>query len=197
MPLVLTFHEGEDFFVGDAQFVVSDIVSAESAIVTGSDRSFEILQDKAAEILPGCRVSLSDRSGGGTARLTFEAPRSMNIATGDKIRAGRQPDPAPTMSSDQPAVPLSVSKTALEQAQKAGIYGNVAEQLVDLVGRAAPVTHVAGNRRYERFVFLVDDEIVKSVVKLTEAELEALDDRHHRERTGKTKPWVRPTGGGT
>jgi hypothetical protein len=197
MPLVLTFHEGDDFFVGDAHFVVSDIVSAESALVTSGDQSFEILQDKAAEILPGCRVSLSDRSGGGTARLSFEAPRSMNIATGDKIRAGRQPDPAPATLIDQPAASLSVSKVALEQAQKARIYGNVVEQLVDLAGRAAPVTHVAGNRRYERFVFLVEDQSVKSLVKLTEAELEALDDRHHRERTGKMKPWVRPTGGGT
>lgn len=195
--MVLPFHKGEDFFVGDAQFVVSDIVSSRSAVITGGDGSFEILQDRATEILPGCRVSLSDRSEGGTARLSFEAPRAMNIATGDKIRAGRQPDPAPATLSDRPAVPLSVSKGALDQAQKAGIYGNVVEQLADLVGRAAPVTHVAGNRRFERFVFLVQDQIVKSVVKLTEAELEALDDRHYRERTGKMKPWVRPTGGGT
>lgn len=197
MPLVLHFHKGEDFFVGDAQFVVSDIVSSRSTVVTSGDGSFEILQDKATEILPGCRVSLSDRSEGGTARLSFEAPRSMNIATGDKIRAGRQPDPAPATASDQPAAPLSVSKGALEQAQKTGIYGNVAEQLVDLAGRAAPVTHVSGNRRYEAFVLQVEDQIVKSLVKLTEAELEALDDRHYRERTGKLKPWVKLTGGGT
>ena len=197
MSLVLTFRKGKDFFVGDAQFFFSNIVSNRLAIVTGGNRSFEISQDKATEILPGCRVSLSDRSEGGTARLSFEAPRSMKIATGDKIRAGSQPNAAPAKLIDQPVVPLSVSKVALEQAQKAGIYGNVAEQLVDLAGHAAPVTHVAGNLRYKRFVFKVKDQTVKSVVKLTDAELEALDDRHYRERTGKMKPWVKLTGGGT
>jgi hypothetical protein len=197
MPLVLTFHKGEDFFVDDAQFVVDDIVSNRSVAVRGEDRSLEIFPDKAIEILPGCRVSLSDRSEGGQVRLSFDAPRSMKIATGDKIRAGRQPSPAAAAMIDAPTASLSVSKAVLDQAHKAGIYGNVAERIVELVGRAAPVTHVAGNRRYEAFVFRVEDQIVKSIVKLTEDEVDALDGRHHRERTGKMKPWVKPTGGGT
>jgi len=195
MPLVLTFHKGEDFFVDDAQFVVDEIVSNRSVAVRGEDRSFEIFPDKAIEILPGCRVSLSDRSEGGQARLSFDAPRSMKIATGDKIRAGRQPSPATTAKLDTPAEPLSVRKSAVEQANKVGIYGNVAERLVELVNQAAPVTHVAGNRRFEDYVFRVEGQVIESIVKLTRDEAEALDQRHHRERTGKLKPWVKTTGG--
>ncbi len=181
MPLALTFRIGEDFYVADQQFFLTSVEGPELATVVGPSGSYDLTDHRAVEIYPDCRVSLSERCTFTTARIAFDAPRSIAIATGDKIRSGTKPKdakrPAPTSS-----MPASVSPTAIDQARRLGFFGDIAREVGELVRLAAPVTHAFGSRRFEDLVFNIREGQVVAVQRLSDEEFERLDQRSFQRR---------------
>jgi hypothetical protein len=195
MGLVLSFKPGADFYVADTQFFVTEASGVGQATVVGPNGTYELTDHRAVEIYPGCPASLSDKSAPGLAAIVFGAPKTLPIVTGDKYRAGTKPKVEAQVSSTAEHKVTSIYPAAIEQAKAIGFVGNVEKELLDLLALSAPVTHRYGNRRFDELVFDVQNGRLRSVACLTDAEFEALDERHHRERTGRLKPWVRLTGG--
>lgn len=92
MALVLSLKEGQDFYVGDEQFVV-DRVDGESQftlIRTEDGRRFAITDEASSEVAEDVFVSAGDRSPALLARVSIEAPPDILILRGDKRRQQMQ-----------------------------------------------------------------------------------------------------------
>ena len=74
----------------------------------------------------------------------------------------------PVKKVDPPRKPrvYTASEEAVIQARKLGLGGDVAARLRRMARRAAPITHDEGNRRFEEFVLLIEDNEVKAVNRL-------------------------------
>lgn len=104
MPLVLSLREGQDFFVGEDQFVIEKILAEnrfqlrhKSKRTSGNvtfvgSRRFEITDEEATEVLPEVLVSAGHNPPPHTARVAIEAPQSVLILRGEKKR-----NPPPSM----------------------------------------------------------------------------------------------------
>jgi hypothetical protein len=55
---------------------------------------------------------------------------------------------------------------ALAEARSLGIYGDTAMRLGRMLKRAAPHTSPLGNRRFQDFVFMVEDDLVVAVSRM-------------------------------
>lgn len=91
MALVLSMREGNDFYVGHEQFVVSTIFTETHFTLTHtkSGNRFDITDTKATEILPDVMVSAGDRQQAMMARVAIEAPSDILVLRGDKYRRGK------------------------------------------------------------------------------------------------------------
>jgi len=88
MGLGLSFRKGEDFYINDERFFVSEIRSPTAfCIVREKDgQAFWLAEGQAAELAPALRVSVGDRGQFHLARVSFDAPREVLITEGDKYR---------------------------------------------------------------------------------------------------------------
>ena len=57
---------------------------------------------------------------------------------------------------------MQIKKETLRKAIKLGIGEDELSTMVDL---CAPTTHHLGNRRYDNYIFLIEDNIVKDINK--------------------------------
>jgi hypothetical protein len=88
MALVLSLRTGQDFFVGNEQFMVHEIESPLdfTLIHIGKDRKYQITDEEATEIMPGVKVSAGDKAPTLAVRITIQADRSIPVVRGDKRR---------------------------------------------------------------------------------------------------------------
>jgi hypothetical protein len=92
MGLALAFRPGEDFFVGDKRFIVTEVTSPMSFTVKREKdgKEFHFVDDgQSHEIAPHVRAAVGLRGRGLLARLELTAPRKIAITRGDLYRAGR------------------------------------------------------------------------------------------------------------
>jgi len=61
---------------------------------------------------------------------------------------------------------VTVSLAAKRAARHAGIFGNVEARLSRMARRSAPVTHEAGNRRFQEFILDIDRGEIKGVIRM-------------------------------
>jgi hypothetical protein len=89
MPLVLSMQQNQDFFVGDARFVLTDILSAtQCRLRRMSDRrDFDIDDRKATEIDPEVLVSTGEWHSASKIRIAINAPRHILVLRGDMWRS--------------------------------------------------------------------------------------------------------------
>ena len=94
MPLVLSMKRGDDMFITDQQFEVTRIFDDTSFTLTrreenaDDERSFDITEKEAVEILTDVFVSAGDLFQNGIIRAVIDAPRSILILRGDNFREG-------------------------------------------------------------------------------------------------------------
>lgn len=90
MALVLSVKLKEDFYVGDEQYVLWLMEFPNKATVRqrSTGKTFKISDDMSTEIAPDVFVSSGDQwePDTDTARLAFEAPKTILILRGDKYR---------------------------------------------------------------------------------------------------------------
>lgn len=59
-----------------------------------------------------------------------------------------------------------VSAGAIAQAKMLGIGGAVEKRLLRMARRSAPLTHPEGNRRFDDFVLLIQDNVLRGINRL-------------------------------
>jgi len=88
MSLSLGFRKGEDFYVDDERYIVSDIHSPAEFCITREkgNQTLRVTDMQAADIAPNVRASV--RKGGQyhLARVSFHAPKEVLISKGDNCR---------------------------------------------------------------------------------------------------------------
>ena len=86
MPLVLSLREGQDFFVGDEEFVVDKVVKeTDFTLIRVRDKKrFTISETEASEVLTDVFVSAGEAVP--TARIAIDAHPSITILRGEKYR---------------------------------------------------------------------------------------------------------------
>ncbi len=95
MALVLSLHEGEDFFVQDTRFILIDVyplmMVIERCIEGRKGLQFEVNDRKAVEIYPNVMAScgLGNDINFRIGKIALQAPRSIIINRGSKHRGGR------------------------------------------------------------------------------------------------------------
>ncbi|MCA1777490.1 MAG: hypothetical protein LC676_18325 [Loktanella sp.] len=89
MALVLSLREGNDVYIGNRRFFVSEIGSATDFWIyeEGSETELLITEIEAIEIVPGVLASSGGRILGGATRLVLDAPRDICILRGNLKRA--------------------------------------------------------------------------------------------------------------
>lgn len=91
MPLILSMHKGDDFYVEKNKLVVSHITGEESFTVEVNDEhSFEITAEMQTEVLPDVMLSAGNNAHPGTIRVCVDAPKDQLILRGTKMRQGAQ-----------------------------------------------------------------------------------------------------------
>jgi hypothetical protein len=88
MALVLSLKKGQDFYVGEEQFVLEKIHSDTRFRIrhAATRKHFEISDEDAAEILSDVYVSAGDRPASNMARIAIAAPDDVLILRGEKKR---------------------------------------------------------------------------------------------------------------
>jgi len=88
MSLVLGLKQGDDFWVGDKQVVVTRIEDARRfwVKVEDNDKEFEVTDTYATEIMDNVFVSAGNYYKYGLIRIAIEAPRDIKILRGDRYR---------------------------------------------------------------------------------------------------------------
>lgn len=89
MALVLSLKAGEDFYVEDVRFLVTEVLPGAGFRIRreGTGRTFEVDADSATEILDDVFVSSGDRNNRAAASVAIDAPRSRRILRGEKYRS--------------------------------------------------------------------------------------------------------------
>ena len=95
MALVLSLREGQDFYLDDAQVLVTrvDGLMHFQLMLAASGQSFVITDAESVEVLPDVFVSAGDRPQRGIARVAIDAPREIRITRGDRWREYREQEP--------------------------------------------------------------------------------------------------------
>lgn len=88
MALVFSLKEGQDFFVGEARFVIAKIDGASKFDIEGQGCLFHITDTHATEIMPQVMVSAGDDTPtAASVRVVVSAPRRITVLRGDRRRA--------------------------------------------------------------------------------------------------------------
>lgn len=97
MPLVLTLKDQQDFYAGDEQFTVIEILS-ETHFRLKRERNGQIFHvtERWIEVCPNVLISAGDRCQAKVARLAIEAPRDILVVRGERYR-----NPPPEVLSRQ------------------------------------------------------------------------------------------------
>jgi hypothetical protein len=88
MPLVLSLRKGDDFYIGNSQFVLCDM-SSDTQFQIESARTgqkFTITHTRQTEIMPDVMVSAGEKPHPMLARVVIDAPRDLLVVRGDKWR---------------------------------------------------------------------------------------------------------------
>ena len=95
MALVLSLREGQDFYLDDAQALVTrvDGLMRFQLMLASSGQSFVITDAESVEVMPDVFVSAGDRPQRGIARVAIDAPREIRITRGDRWREYREQEP--------------------------------------------------------------------------------------------------------
>lgn len=59
-----------------------------------------------------------------------------------------------------------VADAVIRKARRYGVYGNTEARLSRMAFRSAPVTSEYGNRRFQSYVLLVENEDIKDVTRI-------------------------------
>ena len=82
----------------------------------------------------------------------------------------------------------AVSETALAQARKLGMYGDVDGKLKKMARLAARFTHPLANRRYQNYLLKIDGDVISDIIKFSPDELAKYESRTYRERRAGVGP---------
>ena len=95
MALVLSLREGQDFYLDDAQVLVTRVEGLMhfQLMLASSGQSFVITDAESVEVMPDVFVSAGDRPQRGIARVAIDAPREIRITRGDRWREYREQEP--------------------------------------------------------------------------------------------------------
>ena len=106
MALVLSLKEGQDFYVGDQQFVIDAIHADVFFRIKHPDsgRTFEVSNTRATEVLDDVFVSAGDKPMAQSVRVAIEAPANLLVLRGPKYR-GETP-----ALDEQPLTPMPKKK---------------------------------------------------------------------------------------
>lgn len=90
MGLVLTLREGEDFFVGDARYVIAQVFDPTHFIVLDpeTDTRYEVTDERLCEIAADVLVCASQRAQ--QVNISIEAPREIPVRRGKVERGNRR-----------------------------------------------------------------------------------------------------------
>lgn len=88
MPLIIGIELGEDFFVGDERFELTEIKLPNEMVVKRSrdGQQFDISDEEAKEIAPEVYMSSGKPLAARRARCALDAPRSIRIMRGVHYR---------------------------------------------------------------------------------------------------------------
>lgn len=90
MALILSLKEGQDFFVGDEQFFLEEIVGENEFVLrkaSGNPGLKRITDARSCEVLPDVFVSAGDMHQTNVASVVVDAPREILILRGDLRRS--------------------------------------------------------------------------------------------------------------
>jgi hypothetical protein len=180
MALVLGLYIGDSIYIGDDPVTLDKIVSDRQVVMrrVKDGVKFDIVGNKQCEVMPSVLIAMGDRSTTKMARIAITAPRNINIAHSDKYRPGV----VSTMSA-QPVKPLVVYPEVLSEANRIGIVGNTAEaRLRQMATLAAPFTMDGYNRRFQKYILLVEQNTLKALSVLTDEELTYYENRTYEGR---------------
>ncbi|SNS83362.1 MULTISPECIES: hypothetical protein [unclassified Azospirillum] len=90
MALTLTLKTGDDFYADDNRLVVQEILSDTHFRISGGDRIWDIVDDRATEVIEDVFLSAGANPQIGTARVVIEAPRAVLILRGENYRRGKR-----------------------------------------------------------------------------------------------------------
>ncbi|MFO1157256.1 MAG: hypothetical protein U1E60_00300 [Reyranellaceae bacterium] len=91
MGLVISLRRGEDFFIADERYVVSEIVGTTLRLERPRDgAAFQITNDAMREVEPQVLIQIGDRLTTKAAQVVINAPRSKTILIGPKYRMSRK-----------------------------------------------------------------------------------------------------------
>lgn len=88
MALILTLKEGQDFYVGEEQFIVEKVHNETHFIIRDAETQqlYEITDECGTEVLPKVFISAGERPSTSIARVAINAPYEMVVLRGDKKR---------------------------------------------------------------------------------------------------------------
>lgn len=177
MALILGVERGNDFFIGNTQVIVTAIYSPvhfRVTVIEGDDDESQYEVDDKRKVPVMFKKEYSPEVGGmvakplvtlqaGTrgsmdlARIAIEAPRTIEVLRGNLYRKTSFGDYE--LSADA----LADMKELMPNAST--------EDVIDMVARAAKITHVKGNKRYEDYVFKMDGKRIEAISAYTPDEV--------------------------
>lgn len=86
MALILSIREGEDFYVGDTRYIVTDVKEPEVTINTGGVE-FKLPCDCMLELKPEVMACSGKKHQNNVARIVIEADKSIKILRGELKRS--------------------------------------------------------------------------------------------------------------
>lgn len=89
MALVLLMKPRESLYVDDDKITLVEVVSEFQAVVKTKAGIFDIVDDRATEVLPDVRLSLGEKALHSATRVAIQAPRDKIILREDKYFAGK------------------------------------------------------------------------------------------------------------
>ena len=90
MPLVLSFKEDDEFYVGDKVFFVTEIAGPARFVIEDEfGRRWDVTDERAVEIAPDVMASVGKNGSNHLARLVIDAPRSVPILRGELYGSAR------------------------------------------------------------------------------------------------------------
>jgi hypothetical protein len=88
MPLVLSLRKGDDFYVGNEQFVIDEIHSDTMFRVRHerTGKLFEVAGSNMTRIMNDVFLSAGERPQAAVARVAIKAPANITVLRGEKYR---------------------------------------------------------------------------------------------------------------
>ena len=70
------------------------------------------------------------------------------------------------LKSKPPQTGLTVAPSAIQDGRRMGLAGSVDKRLLRMARRSAPITHEAGNLRFDAFVLRVEAQKITAVTRI-------------------------------